>query len=41
MAIWEVAPVPGPFLDTNGFCQIDLSLFFIAIVMSYDTTLQQ
>jgi len=19
MAIWEVAPAPGPFLDTNGF----------------------
>jgi len=21
MAIWEVAPAPGPFLDTNGFAK--------------------
>jgi len=22
MAIWEVAPAPGPFLDTNGFTKL-------------------
>jgi len=22
MALWEVAPGPGPFLDTNGFAEL-------------------
>jgi len=22
MAIWEAAPAPGPFLDTNGFAKL-------------------
>jgi len=43
MAIWKVAPAPGPFLDTNGLPNKHTCALYstpTAIVMSYNTRLQ-
>jgi len=48
MAIWEVAPAPGPFRDANGFAKqtyftwnSNLYSTLSAMVTSYDSRLQQ
>jgi len=44
MAIQQVAPVPGPFVDTNGLPNRLTCAFYSilnALVTSYDTRLQQ